>query len=66
MWVEFQKRKWEFQRKQRNEKKRVRGQALGMGIEVRNGRTRPVTGLSTFLQRQAKSIVDQPWQLIQV
>lgn len=66
MWVEFQKRKWEFQRKQRNEKKRVRGQALGMEIEVRNGRSRPVTGLSTFLQRQAKSILDQPWQLIQV
>jgi hypothetical protein len=66
VWVEFQKQKWEFQKKQRVEKKRLRAQALGMGIDVRAGRTRHVTGMSTFLQRQAKSIMDQYWQLIQV
>ena len=35
-------------------------------MEIRGGRARHVTGMSTFLQRQAKSIMDQYWQLIQV
>ena len=48
------------------EKKRLRGQAQEMGMEIRGGRARHVTGMSTFLQRQAKSIMDQYWQLIQV
>ncbi|XP_028400533.1 DNA polymerase epsilon catalytic subunit A-like [Dendronephthya gigantea] len=66
VWVEFQKRKWEFQRKQRKEKKRLRVQAEGMGMDVRGGRTRPISGMSSFLQRQAKSILDQSWQVIQM
>ena len=37
-----------------------------MGLEVRAGRTGPATGMSTFLQRQAKSVMDEYWQLIQV
>ena len=48
------------------EKKRLRGQAREMGMEIRGGRARHVTGMSSFLQRQAKSIMDQHWQLIQV
>ena len=37
-----------------------------MGMGTGNVKGRPMTGMSTFLHRQAKSIMDHNWQLIQV
>ena len=65
-WVKFQKLKWEFQRKQRTERKRLRAEVTEMGMGTGNVKGRPMTGMSTFLHRQAKSIMDHNWQLIQV
>lgn len=48
------------------EKKRLKSQALNLGYDVKNLRSKRSTGLSTFLQRKTKTILDEHWQLIQV
>ena len=64
--MKFQKLKWEYQKKQRSERKRLKAQALEMGFSSAGGRGRPMTAMSTFLQRQARSMLDHNWQIIQV
>ena len=65
-WLEFQKRKWEFQSKQRAERKRLRKEAETMGMSMLAVGRGPSTGMSSFIRQQARSIVDTPWQIIQV
>ncbi len=65
-WLSFQKKKWEFQSKQRAERKRLRKEADTMGISTLAVGRGPSTGLSTFMRQQARSLVDTPWQIIQV
>lgn len=65
-WLAFQKKKWEFQSKQRAERKRLRKEADTMGISTLAVGRGPTTGLSTFMRQQARSLVDTPWQIIQV
>ena len=65
-WLEFQKRKWEFQSKQRAERKRLRKEAETMGISTLAVGRGPSTGMSSFIRQQARSLVDTPWQIIQV
>ena len=65
-WLAFQKKKWEFQSKQRAERKRLRKEADTMGISTLAVGRGPSTGLSTFMRQQARSLVDTPWQIIQV
>lgn len=64
-WLAFQKKKWEFQLKQRAERKRLRKEADTMGISTLAVGRGPSTGLSTFMRQQARSLVDTPWQIIQ-
>lgn len=68
MWLRYHKKKWELQLRQRKERKKRRrmldgeGQPVGGGV-IRDG---PVTGLGSFLRRTARSILDMPWQIVQV
>ena len=65
-WLEFHKRKWEFQSKQRAERKRLRKEADTMGMSTLAVGRGPSTGMSNFMRQQARSLVDSPWQIIQV
>ena len=77
-WIKFQKRKWQFQARQRREQERhngrkkarggddgaadvVSGGATGQGL-VRSG---PVT-MAGFLRRTQRTLMDTPWQIIQL
>lgn len=64
-WVQFHKRKWEFQTKQRAEKKRLRKEADTMGITTLAAGRGPSTAMSNFMRQQARSIIDSHWQIIQ-
>lgn len=68
VWLRYHKKKWELQLKQRKERRKRRklldgeAQPVGGGV-IREG---PVTGLGSFLRRTARSILDMPWQIVQV
>ncbi|XP_061624174.1 DNA polymerase epsilon catalytic subunit A isoform X2 [Phyllopteryx taeniolatus] len=67
-WLRYHKKKWELQMRQRKERKKRRrlldgeAQPVGGGV-VRDG---PTTGLGTFLRKTARSILDMPWQIVQI
>ena len=65
-WVQFHKRKWEFQAKQRAEKKRLRKEADTLGISTLAVGRGPSTAMSNFMRQQARSVLDTPWKIIQV
>ena len=65
-WVAFQKLKWEYQKKQRTERKRLKAQALELGLEARSSKGRQATAMSSFLKRQTQSMMHRNWQIIQV
>lgn len=65
-WLDFQKRKWEFQGKQRAERKRLRKEADTMGMSTLAAGRGPSTAMSNFMRQQARSLIDTPWQIIQV
>ncbi|XP_037367272.1 DNA polymerase epsilon catalytic subunit A [Talpa occidentalis] len=65
VWLRFHKKKWQLQARQRLARKKRRR------LEVVEGTPRPVrsgpaTGLGGFLQRTARSILDLPWQIVQI
>ncbi|KAM9360448.1 DNA polymerase epsilon catalytic subunit A [Symphorus nematophorus] len=68
VWLRYHKKKWELQLRQRKERKKRRrmldgeAQPVGGGV-IRGG---PVTGLGSFLRRTARSILDMPWQIVQI
>uniref|UniRef100_A0A3B5MER7 DNA polymerase epsilon catalytic subunit n=1 Tax=Xiphophorus couchianus TaxID=32473 RepID=A0A3B5MER7_9TELE len=68
VWLRYHKKKWELQLRQRKEKKKRRKlldgepQPVGGGV-IRGG---PSTGLGNFLRRTARSILDMPWQIVQI
>ncbi|XP_029019497.1 DNA polymerase epsilon catalytic subunit A [Betta splendens] len=68
VWLRYHKKKWELQLRQRKERKKRRrlldGEAhpVGGGV-IRDG---PTTGLGSFLRRTARSILDMPWQIVQI
>lgn len=68
VWLRYHKKKWELQLKQRKERRKRRklldgdAQPVGGGV-IRDG---PITGLGSFLRRTARSILDMPWQIVQV
>ncbi|XP_050693132.1 DNA polymerase epsilon catalytic subunit A-like [Eriocheir sinensis] len=72
-WLRFQKKKWEFQLHQRTSNaKRVRkegvsvGGGLGQGEAGRVVRSGPMTTLGSFLRRAHRTLMDVPWQIIQL
>lgn len=68
VWLRYHKKKWELQIRQRKERRKRRrliggeSQPTGGGV-IRDG---PTTGLGSFLRRTARSILDMPWQVVQV
>jgi DNA polymerase epsilon subunit 1 len=66
-WLEYHKRKWKLQAQARAERKRQLdgGERDGMALQRRRRLTDPGQ-LSTFFRKQALSIVDTPWQVIQI
>uniref|UniRef100_A0A3P9H1R7 DNA polymerase epsilon catalytic subunit n=1 Tax=Oryzias latipes TaxID=8090 RepID=A0A3P9H1R7_ORYLA len=68
VWLRYHKKKWELQLKQRKERRKRRklldgeAQPVGGGV-IRDG---PTTGLGSFLRRTARSILDMPWQIVQI
>ncbi|XP_028851833.1 DNA polymerase epsilon catalytic subunit A isoform X2 [Denticeps clupeoides] len=68
VWLRYHKKKWELQLRQRKERGKRRrlvdGEAhpTGGGI-IRDG---PATGLGNFLRKTARSILDMPWQIVQI
>lgn len=72
-WLRFQKKKWEFQLQQKSSNaKKVRkegmslGGGLGQGEAGRVVRSGPMTTLGSFLRRAHRTLMDVPWQIIQV
>lgn len=68
VWLRYHKKKWELQIRQRKERRKRRrlidgeSQPTGGGV-IRDG---PTTGLGSFLRRTARSILDMPWQIVQI
>ena len=69
-WVSFQKRKWEFQHQQRmHRSKRLRSSNFGKGTSGRGEIVRSGPSGNTlggFLKRTQRTLLDVPWQIIQV
>ena len=62
-WVQFQKKKWRFQSHQRKARQELGKEA---GYVATTGSRGSNTGLTGFFRRQAQSILESPWQIIQV
>ena len=66
-WLKYHKRKWEIQRKQRVERRKRRRMNFGNDDPPRGAiRSGPTTGLGGFLRRTARTMLDMPWQIVQV
>ncbi|XP_041095859.1 DNA polymerase epsilon catalytic subunit A [Polyodon spathula] len=68
VWLRYHKKKWELQARQRRERSKKRRLADGEvqptgGGAIRGG---PTTGLGSFLRRTARSMLDLPWQIVQI
>ncbi|XP_076438241.1 DNA polymerase epsilon catalytic subunit A-like [Babylonia areolata] len=62
-WVLYHKKKWAMQAQQRQERKRRRVDAGDYPV---SGAVRPAKGLGGFLRRTARSMMDMPWQIVQL
>ncbi len=68
-WLQYHKKKWAIQRKQRSERNKRRRMNIASSDEdtsrraVRSG---PTSGLGGFLRRTALTMLDMPWQIVQV
>ncbi|XP_038229567.1 DNA polymerase epsilon catalytic subunit A isoform X3 [Dermochelys coriacea] len=66
-WLQYHKKKWELQARQRQARRKKRrledGEVVLGGGVIRDG---PSKGLSSYLRRTARSILDLPWQIVQV
>lgn len=67
MWLRYHKKKWELQARQRQERRKRRRLEDG-SVAAGGGVVRDVLskGLSSYLRRTARSILDLPWQIVQV
>ncbi|BFZ25729.1 hypothetical protein BsWGS_28768 [Bradybaena similaris] len=63
LWVEYQKKKWAIQHQIRQKNKRQRMDDTDFPVDVRAG---PSRGLSGFLRKTARSMMDMPWQIVQI
>jgi len=61
-WIKFQKKKWQFQMKQRRAEGSNKRSKSGVGI----GASRAQATLGGFLQKAKRTLMDTPWQIIQI
>ncbi|TSU24182.1 DNA polymerase epsilon catalytic subunit A [Bagarius yarrelli] len=68
VWLRYHKKKWELQIRQRKERRKRRRMLDGEAQPTGGGAIRdgPTTGLGNFLRRTARSILDMPWQIVQI
>uniref|UniRef100_A0A2K6NW00 DNA polymerase epsilon catalytic subunit n=1 Tax=Rhinopithecus roxellana TaxID=61622 RepID=A0A2K6NW00_RHIRO len=67
VWLRFHKKKWQLQARQRlARRKRQRLESAGGVLRPGAIRDGPAAGLGSFLRRTARSILDLPWQIVQV
>lgn len=67
VWLQFHKKKWQLQAQQRlARRKKQRLESAEDMPRLGAIREGPATGLGSFLRRTARSIMDLPWQIIQV
>lgn len=66
-WLRYHKKKWELQARQRQARRKKRrledGEAVLGGGVIRDGSSK---GLESYLRRTAHSVLDLPWQIVQV
>ncbi|EPY88299.1 polymerase (DNA directed), epsilon [Camelus ferus] len=66
-WLRFHKKKWQLQARQRlAHKKRRRLEAAEGALRPGAVREGPSAGLGGFFRRTARSILDLPWQIVQI
>lgn len=67
VWLRFHKKKWQLQARQRMARRKRRRSELEEGASRLTAvRDRPATGLGSFLRRTARSVLDLPWQIVQI
>lgn len=67
VWLRFHKKKWQLQARQRLvRRKRQRLETTKCAPRHGAPREGPTTGLGGFLRKTAQSILDLPWQIVQV
>ncbi|XP_059750084.1 DNA polymerase epsilon catalytic subunit A isoform X1 [Balaenoptera ricei] len=67
VWLQFHKKKWQLQARQRlAHKKRRRLEGAEGAPRPGTIREGPSTGLGGFFRRTARSILDLPWQIVQI
>lgn len=65
VWLTYHKRKWELQAKERRERKRARFD-FGETVTSHGALTSSNRGIGSFLRKTARSIMDMPWQIVQL
>ena len=70
-WLAFHKKKWAFQAKQRlDRRKRRKLENADFSVMGSGGtslsRTTTAAGISGFLRRTAQTLLDTPWQIVQI
>uniref|UniRef100_A0A2K5KBR1 DNA polymerase epsilon catalytic subunit n=1 Tax=Colobus angolensis palliatus TaxID=336983 RepID=A0A2K5KBR1_COLAP len=67
VWLRFHKKKWQLQARQRLARRKRQRLESAEGV-LRPGAIRdgPAAGLGSFLRRTARSILDLPWQIVQI
>lgn len=67
VWLRFHKKKWQLQARQRLARRKRQRLELAEGAPrhgvIRDG---PAMGLGSFLRKTARSVLDLPWQIVQV
>ncbi|MFT7808498.1 DNA polymerase epsilon catalytic subunit A isoform X1 [Arapaima gigas] len=69
VWLRYHKKKWELQLRQRREHRKRRRLADGGAVPAGGGVIRggaSTTDLGTYLRRTARSVLDLPWQIVQI
>ncbi|KAM8961963.1 DNA polymerase epsilon catalytic subunit A [Pelodytes ibericus] len=68
VWLRYHKKKWELQARQRKERQKKRRLVDGDAAPGTGGviRETQAAGLGSFLRRTARSILDMPWQIVQI
>ncbi|KAK2507903.1 hypothetical protein MC885_010384 [Smutsia gigantea] len=67
VWLRFHKKKWQLQARQRLVRRKRQRLETTKGVPWHGApREGPTTGLGGFLRRTARSILDLPWQIVQI
>lgn len=67
VWLRYHQKKWELQARQRRERRKRRRLEDGGEAAAGGGARQALSkGLGSYLRQAARSILDLPWQIVQV